>query len=147
MTRCWPTVALLALLVSCATPAPPPDDADATPQQEPGPTRLYVYRFEKGRNTPNTPLPLVLDARPLARLVRDEYVSVQVDPGQHELTFPGQKVRFNIDQSSELFCSISPVLERVELVWQIRCGTDPDQHSDMQSCAKGMLEPGAGWEE
>jgi hypothetical protein len=143
MTR-WPcSLVLLLLLGSCARPEPPADTA----QQEPVPTRLYVYRFEKGRNTPPTPLPVVLDDRPLVQLVHGEYVSVQLDPGQHELAFPGRKIRFSIEENSELFCNISPVLERVELVWQIRCGTDPDQHSDMQSCARGMLEPGAGWRE
>jgi hypothetical protein len=147
MTPWLPTMVLLALLVSCASPEPTPDDADATAQQEPGPTRLYLYRFEKGRNTPTKPLPVALDGRPLVELVHDEYVSVQLDPGQHELVVPGKRMRFNIDQSTELYCSISPVLELTVLVWQIRCGTDPDQHSDMQSCARGMLDPDGGWRE
>jgi hypothetical protein len=147
MTRRLSILPLLALLLCCAAPEPSPEDADQSAQQEPTPPRLYVYRFEKGRNTPTTPLPVVLDDRPLAQLVHNEYVSVELDPGPHELQFPGQKLRFNIDMSTELYCSISPVLERAELVWQMRCGTDPDMHTDMQSCAKGMLDPEAGWRE
>ena len=139
--------ATLALLCfACAlepeAPAEPPDQPAAE-----GPARLTVYRPEKGMLTPHKPLPAQLDGKPLAGIQRNEFVSVQLEPGEHRLTIPGRSTGLLLEPGETLYCRISGVPDRVVLVWDLRCSADPDENTDVESCGKGALDPDGNWQE
>ena len=137
----------LALLGLCCASGPESPAVSAEQTAPEGPVRLTVYRPEKGMVTPRNPLPTQLDGKPLAALQHDEFVSVQLAPGEHRLTIPGRSTGFLLAPGETLYCRISGVPDRVVLVWELRCSADPDQHTDVQSCGKGTLDPDADWQE
>jgi hypothetical protein len=132
-------LALLSLAGCTATMHPP---VQAAPVAE---ARLFVLRLERpDARTPREPLPVHLDARPLAALHRNEFVSVRVAAGEHVLALPGISAKLQLEADAPRYCRLSAVPGSPIVAWQLRCSDDDD---GLAACTHGTLDPTVDWQE
>jgi hypothetical protein len=109
------------------------------------PAHLYVYRPEKGFLSPNQPLPVDVDRLRLAALGRDEFVSVTLPPGEHQLAVPTRPIRIVLHPGVSTYCRITFLPNQVAQVWQLACGEDRALNGDIESCGRAVFDAGHEW--
>jgi len=76
-------LAVLLLSVACTTPSDGPPFRPMTPPSE-GEALLYIYRRDALRGVGS--VDLRLDGEKMGKLQNDEYLSLLIDPGSHQLS-------------------------------------------------------------